>query len=71
MSMEKQRSFRMTKIREQREFFKLTQSYVALYCGVSLGAYQQWERGLSKPTPPRRLKLIELLELPKDYFKEV
>ena len=60
----------MTKIREQREFFKLSQSYVALYCGVSLGAYQQWERGLNKPTPPRRLKLIELLELPEDYFKD-
>ena len=70
MSMEKQRSFRMTKIREQREFLKLTQSKVAILCGVSLYAYQQWETGVGKPNEKNRVKVIAVLELPEDYFKD-
>ena len=59
----------MTKMREQRECLELTQTDIALYCGVSLFAYQQWERGVSKPKAASRLKVIEILKLPENYFK--
>ena len=60
---------KMTKIREQREFLKLSQTATAFACGVSLCTYQLWERGVGKPNDKNRAKVIEVLELPEDYFE--
>lgn len=60
----------MTKIKEQRELLKMTQSDVALACKVSLNVYQIWEKGVGKPNKKNRPKVIEVLQLPEDYFEE-
>jgi transcriptional regulator with XRE-family HTH domain len=58
----------MTLIREKRLELKLTQTDVALVCGVSLAAYILWEKGVSKPKYQNQQKLIECLNLPVGYF---
>lgn len=60
----------MTQMREQREKLNMTQEAVARACGVSLVAYQQWERGISKPAVKRQQAVITLLHLPANYFEE-
>lgn len=60
----------MTKLKEQRELLKLTQTDVAIRCNVSLYAYQLWERGAGKPKEQTRPTVIEVLQLPEDYFEE-
>ena len=52
---------RMKNLKELREFKKLTQTDVALYCGVSLNAYRNWEIGTSKPNADNLKKLEKLL----------
>jgi transcriptional regulator with XRE-family HTH domain len=44
-----------------REQLGLTQTQVARKVGVSLYAYQQWERGVLKPKPSNQTKLNEVL----------
>ena len=58
----------MNKLREAREKLNHSQSYVAREVGVSLTAYQLWEREVSTPKPENQEKLTALLNLPADYF---
>jgi transcriptional regulator with XRE-family HTH domain len=50
-------------IKAKREELGLTQTNVAVYCRVSLNAYQNWERGLSTPKPENMAKLKEVLKI--------
>ena len=50
-------------IKAKRNALGYTQTKVAVYCGVSLNAYQNWERRLSTPKPENMKKLIEILEV--------
>ena len=50
-------------LREKREALKLTQTDVAVAVGVSVMAYQMWERGASEPKPENLRKLKEVLGL--------
>ena len=51
----------MENLKELRKLKNLTQIDVAKYCGVSLMAYQLWERGAMKPREENMNKLRELL----------
>lgn len=44
----------------------LTQTDICKAVGVSLPAYQMWERGISTPAPENYEKLIKLLEETED-----
>jgi transcriptional regulator with XRE-family HTH domain len=48
-------------LREVRKNKGLTQIEVAVRVGVSLTAYQLWERGASEPSPDNLKKLEEVL----------
>ncbi len=50
-------------IRERRNELGLTQAQVAVYVGVSLTGYQNWERGLSTPNAEHMAKLKEILKI--------
>jgi len=50
----------MKNLRELREMKRMTQTDVALYCGVSLTAYQLWEKGVNNPNPANLAKLEKL-----------
>lgn len=50
-----------TKISRARKMKGLTQSQVAKYCGVSVNAFQNWERELSEPVPRHNEKLKEII----------
>ena len=50
-------------IKKLRKELGLTQSEVAVFCGVSLTAFQNWERGTSKPTEENQKKLEKLLKI--------
>ena len=53
----------MNGLREKREALKLTQTDVAVAVGVSVMAYQMWERGASEPKPENLRKLKEVLRI--------
>ena len=53
----------MVGLREKREAKGLTQNDVAVAVGVSVQAYQLWERGASEPKPENLRKLKEVLGL--------
>ena len=53
----------LDKLREQRGKLGLSQSDVARKVGVSLTAYQLWERQVAKPKPENMEKLKKVLEL--------
>lgn len=46
-------------IREKRKEKGLTQQQVAMYCGVSLQAYQRWENGLTREIPEVRFNKLK------------
>lgn len=49
-------------IKELRKAKKLSQENVARYCGVSLQAYQRWEREITRKIPEQRYhRLVEIL----------
>lgn len=49
-------------IKESRERKGYSQTYVALYCNVSLAAYQRWENGVTKYIKKENYaKLAEIL----------
>ena len=50
----------MKNLKELRFSKKMTQTDVALACGVSLTAYQLWEKGVNKPNDENRKKLEKL-----------
>lgn len=45
-------------IRQKRKDLGLTQAQVAMYCGVSLQAYQRWENNLTKEIPEERMNKL-------------
>ena len=51
----------MNGLREKREAKGLTQTDVAVAVGVSVTAYQMWERRASEPKPENLRKLKEVL----------
>ena len=51
----------MNDIRKSRLFKKLTQTVVALHCGVSVNAFRAWENGTSIPRKSHEEKLKEML----------
>lgn len=48
-------------IKDRRKEKKLTQSEVAKAVGVSVNAYQHWERGTSQPNEENAKKLNDVL----------
>lgn len=48
-------------LRNARHEKKYTQQECALYCDVSVNAYQFWERGLSEPKAENRVKICKFL----------
>jgi repressor LexA len=60
--MEIERSDYMN-LKEQRTKLGLTQASVAVAVGVSLTGYQNWEKGLSKPSEENMKKLKEVLKI--------
>lgn len=52
-------------LKERRTKAGLTQEAVARAVGVSLYAYQRWERGACNPLPHNAAKLDRVLENPK------
>ncbi len=55
-------------LKEAREKRNFTQTYVAKKVGVSVVAYQLWEKEVSTPKPENQEKLAALLHLPADFF---
>jgi transcriptional regulator with XRE-family HTH domain len=51
----------MKKLRELRELKKITQTQMAILCGVSLTTYQLWERGVTTPKPENLKKLEQIV----------
>lgn len=51
----------MEELRKKREEKSLTQTEVAVAVGVSLTAYQLWERGVASPKPENMDKLKKVL----------
>ena len=52
-------------IRKLRNELKITQSELAVKCGVSLTTIQLWERGVSTPKEENLIKLKEVLKVGK------
>lgn len=50
-------------IRQLRKSLKLTQSELAVKCGVSLTTIQLWERGVSQPKEENLIKLRQALKV--------
>ena len=50
-------------IKEQRKKLNLTQTELAVKCGVSLTTIQLWERGVTQPKEENEKKLREVLKL--------
>lgn len=48
----------------------LSQGQCATHCGVSINAFQMWERGYSKPKDENKTRLCELLNIEIDWSKE-
>ena len=48
----------------------MTQNDMSRKLRVPQTTYSSWERGVTTPPPKHQKKLIKLLNLPKDYFKE-
>mgnify|MGYP002625087038 CR=1 FL=1 len=46
----------------------MTQIDICRKLRVPQPTYSSWERGLTTPPPKHQKKLVELLNLPKDYF---
>ena len=50
-------------IKKLRKDKNLTQIQVAVMCGVSLTAYQLWEKGVNTPNEENMIKLKKVLGL--------
>ena len=52
-----------SKLKEYRLSNGMTQTDIAIAVGVSLTAYQLWERGAATPTPENLQRLLEVLKI--------
>lgn len=53
-------------LRKSREDKEITQVMCALYCGVSVVTYQNWERGLSMPKEDNLKRICHFLEIEEE-----
>ena len=54
---------------QKRKMSLKPQMVVADELGISQGCYSNFENGYSDPTDEQAAKLIEMFDLPEDYFK--
>lgn len=57
-------------LREARTNKGYTQQDCAMYCDVSVNAYQFWERGLAEPKADNMSKICEYLEIDATEYAE-
>lgn len=56
-------------VRNARFEKDVTQSACALHCGVSIVAFQNWERGICEPKPDRMDLICTFLGLNKEDYE--
>ena len=57
-------------IAEKRRERHMTQAALAAQFGISDKAVSKWERNLSRPEENHMVKLVELLDLPREYLSK-
>ena len=56
------------KIKELRERYNYTQSYVAQQLGIKQSSYNKYEHGIARPEYEKLVKLAQLYDVSVDYL---